>query len=122
VKVVQSPRAAFQSLMQDRKRGIVVTDKEIAQYIVAKFNLEQEIETKSLDAEDNGKVTPKEEYGIAVNRRESDLVAAINQSLKELRDSGAINRLKGQWFLENGNPRKDNPCAAPYSRSSSSRS
>ncbi|MBK8275774.1 MAG: transporter substrate-binding domain-containing protein [Nitrospira sp.] len=120
VKVVQSPRAAFHSLKQDRKRGIVVTDKEIAQYIVAKFNLEKEIETKLLDTENNGKVTPKEEYGIVVNRRETKLVQAINQSLKELKESGAINQLKDQWFLENGNPRKDNPCAAPYPGSNSS--
>lgn len=122
VTVVQSPRAAFQSLIREPKRGIVVTDKEIAQYIVAKLNLEKDIETKALDTADNGEAAKEEEYGIAVNRRETNLVAAINQSLKELKDSGAINRLRGQWFLENGGPRKDNPCAPPYSSSNPRRS
>lgn len=120
VKVVQSPRAAFQSLMQERRRGVVVTDKGIAQYIVAKFNLEKDIETKTLDNADNGKAAKEEEYGIAVNRRETNLIAAINESLRELSDNGSIKRLEDEWFSENDNPRTDNPCAAPYPSSNSS--
>ena len=114
-KPVRSPRAAFQLLKHNQESGIVVTDKEIALYIIAKFNLEKEIETKSLDE------TIEEKYGIAVNRREADLVTVINESLKELSDSEKITDLRDRWFLENGNPKKDNPCAAPFPGSSSSR-
>jgi len=112
-KAVGSPRAAFQLLMRNQKSGVVVTDEEIALYIISKFNLEKKIETKLLEAAN------EEKYGIAVSRRETDLVTDINESLKELRDSDKITHLKDQWFSENGNPKKDNQCAAPFPVASS---
>jgi putative glutamine transport system substrate-binding protein len=102
--VVQSPRAAFQTLMDQRKRGIVVTDNEIAQYIIKKLNLEDAIETKTFHLKENREAPNEEKYGIGVNNQETELLKAINDSLKKLSDRGGIKVLEREWFSKNGNP------------------
>jgi putative glutamine transport system substrate-binding protein len=47
-----------------------------------------------------GKTFSEEPYGIAVKKGSSDLVDAINEALKKLKDNGEYDKIKDKWIKE----------------------
>jgi len=54
-----------------------------------------------LNAKLVGKPFTTELYGIAVNKKKTDLLSALNAALKEVKQDGTYNKIYNKWFGSN---------------------
>lgn len=113
IDMVDSPRAAFEWLIQIDPRGVVVTDSEIARYLEKKLGRALTEKTKrdhgvlktipiNMVGHQGGEQHFEDEYGIAVKDR--GLLAKVNEELEKFDKSGDLGTLRTKWLSNKPTP------------------
>ena len=83
---------AFDRFKQTKlEHPIIFDDYAFMRYRLTRMKLMKEVDIKELN-------NREEEYGIAVNYKQQDLLRLINESLVQLKNNGSLHELKEKWL------------------------
>jgi polar amino acid transport system substrate-binding protein len=85
---------AFKSFRQSAvEHPFIFDDYAFMRYRLTRMNLMKEVVIKELESRE-------EEYGIAVNEKQRNLLRLINESLMELKEKGILSELQNTWLVD----------------------